>query len=166
MRRLRIMGHRLRSLFRRDRQEVELAREMEIHFDQLVKELVADGMSAPEAKREARCQFGSMGVAKEECRDVRRVGLAEDLFHDVAFALRLFRKSPAFTLTALVSLVLGIGANTAMFQLFEAVRLRPLPVERPEELVSIRVRGEGRSGNFRGRNSQYTYAIWDELRRR
>ncbi len=166
MRRIRIIRNRLRSLLQRNRQEDELAREIEIHVSQLVKQLVADGMDAEAARLEAKRQFGSMDAAKEECRDMRRLTVIEDLFRDFRFALRVLGKSPGFTLTAVVSLVLGIGANVAMFQLFDAVRLRSLPVERPEELVSVRIRGEGRSGNFRGRNSQFTFAIWNELRQR
>ena len=166
MRRLRIIAHRFRSLFGRGGQETELATEVDIHLQQLKRELIADGLSDVEAKREARRQFGSPLLAQEQCRDARRVGLVDDLIRDIGFALRLFRKSPRFTLTAVASLVLGIGANASMFQLFEAVRLRALPVQRPEELVSVRIRGEGRSGNFRGRNSQFTYSIWNELQRR
>jgi len=166
MRRIRIIRNRLRSLLWRDKQESELEREIEIHVNQLVKQLVADGMNPREASLEAKRQFGSIDVTKEECRDMRRLTLIEDLFRDFRFALRMVRKSPGFTATAVISLILGIGANAAMFQLFEAVRLRSLPVERPEELVSVQIRGQGRSGNSRGRNSQFTYAIWEELQRR
>lgn len=165
MRQVRLFGIRLRSLFRRGRQEEELAREFEIHLEELTRELVASGMSEPAARREAMRQFGPRELLKEECRDMRQVHLVEDLVRDIGFSLRLLRKSPGFTIAAVASLVLGIGANTAMFQLFEAVRLRSLPVERSEELVMIHIRGEGRSGNFRGRNSQFTYPVWDALQR-
>lgn len=165
MRLLRVMKKRLRSLFRRDRQEDELAREFDLHIEALKRELLAEGLSEPEARREALRQFGPPEVVKEECRDMRRVNWIEHLVRDIAFSLRLFRKSPGFTLAAVGSLVLGIGANTAIFQLFEAVRLRSLPVERPEELALIRIHGERHSGNFRGRNGQFTYAVWDALRR-
>ena len=97
---------------------------------------------------------------------MRRLTQFEDLFRDFKFALRMLWRSPGFALAAVISLALGIGANAAMFQLFEAIRLRSLPVERPEELVSVRIRGEGRMGNSRGRNSQFTNAIWEELQRR
>ncbi len=165
MRFLRIAGHRLRSLFVRGRREAELETEIGLHLAALTRELRAEGMSEAEAAREARRRFGPVEKTKEECRDERRVNLVEDLMRDARFAIRMFRRSPGFTITALASLTLAIGANTAIFQFFEAVRLRPLPVERPEELMNIRIVGD-RSGNFRGRNGEYSYAQWDELRRR
>ena len=95
---------------------------------------------------------------------MRRVNMVGDLLRDIAFALRLFRKSPVFTFTAVLSLALGIGANTAIFGLFDAVRLRSLPVQRPGELVAIRIPSEDKRGNFRGRNGEITNPIWEELR--
>jgi putative ABC transport system permease protein len=166
MRLLRIVGHRLRSLLVRGRREKELASEISLHLEALRQELVALGMSDAEAAREAARQFGPVEKLKEECRDERRVNLIEDLVRDTRFAVRMFRKSPAFTLTALASLALGIGANTAMFQLFDAVRLRSLPVERPEELRIVRMRGGDVGGNYRGRNAQFTNSLWEEVRRR
>lgn len=166
MRIMLVLRNRLRSLLRRSQQESELRREIEIHLEQLTRELIADGMSPSEARREATRRFGPIEVTKENCRDELRVGFVEDMFKDMLFSMRLFRKSPTFTLTAIISLALGIGANVAIFQLFEAVRLRSLPVEHPEQLVSVHIIGEGRSGNFRGRNSQFTNSVWEELRRR
>jgi putative ABC transport system permease protein len=166
MRLRRVIAHRLRSLLFRSREEAELEQEIDLHVEQLVKELRAEGMSEADARLEARRQFGPDALTREQCRDKRRVNLIDELTQDAGYALRLFRRSPAFTFTAIASLALGIGANTAIFQLFDAVRLRPLPVERPGELVAIRIRGEGRSGNFRGRNSQLTNAVWEEIKRR
>ncbi|HBY63224.1 MAG TPA: hypothetical protein DEH78_25665 [Solibacterales bacterium] len=165
MRWLTLLRKRLRSILRRESQEQDLAREFEIHLDQLTRELAASGLSAADARREALRQFGPSEVLKEECRDMRRVTFLEDLFRDSVFSLRLLRKSPGFAATAVLSLVMGIGANTAMFQLFEAVLLRSLPVERPDELMIVRIRGEGHSGSFRGRNGHFSYALWDALRR-
>jgi hypothetical protein len=166
MRRIRIFVRRFQSLFLRDRQEKQLQQEIEIHIEQLTREPIAEGMSPADATHEAKRQFGSLQLTTEECRDMRKVQIIENLMRDVFFAVRMLRKSPGFTITAVLSLVLGIGANTAMFQLFEAVRLRSLPVEKPEQLVTVRIRGEGRSGNFRGRNGQFTYSIWNELQKR
>jgi putative ABC transport system permease protein len=166
MRRIRIFMRRIQSVFLRNQEEERLQQEIEIHFEQLIRELMASGLSRADATQEARRQFGPVQFAQEECRDMRKVQVLENLARDVVFAVRMLRKSPGFTITAIASLVLGIGANTAMFQLFEAVRLRSLPVERPEQLVTIRIRGEGRSGNFRGRNGQFTNAMWTELQKR
>jgi putative ABC transport system permease protein len=166
MRQLRVLGQRLRSLFVRGRREKELAHEISLHLEALGRELMAEGMSEAEAAREAARQFGPVEKLKEECRDERRVNVIEDLARDTHFALRMFRKSPGFTLTALLSLALGIGANTAMFQLFDAVRLRSLPVERPEELRIVRMHGGDVGGNYRGRNAQFTNSLWEGIQRR
>jgi predicted permease len=166
MRRLRIAGHRLRSLLFGSHANAELDRELDLHFELLVRELRAEGMEDRDARLEAQRRFGSGALTREHCRDKRRVNFVEDLKKDSLYALRLFRKSPAFTFTAILSLALGIGANTAIFQLFDAVRLRSLPVERPQELVAMRIVGEGRSGNSRGRNSQITNPVWEEIRSR
>src|SRR5262245_37649289 len=131
---LRVLGQRLRSLFRRGVVERELERELQLHFDELVREKKAAGLSEADARRAARLEFGSADAMKEECRDARRVGLLEDFLTDAGYALRLLRRSPGFFATAVVSLALGIGANTAIFSLVDTVLLRLLPVERPEEL--------------------------------
>jgi predicted permease len=147
VRHLRLFRHRLRSLFRRRAVEDELERELSFHLEQLTREGMASGSSEAAARRAARRAFGTPELAKERCRDARRVGLVEDLVKDLAFALRLLRRSPAFALTAVLSLALGIGANTAIFSLVDAVLLRSLPVERPHELVFVQAAGtEGRGG--------------------
>src|SRR5262245_48111485 len=104
MRQLRVFGIRLRSMFRRGRQEEDLAREFEIHLEELTRELVASGMSETAARREAMQQFGPRELLKEECRDIRQVHLVENLVRDIGFSIRLLRKSPGFTLTAVASL--------------------------------------------------------------
>ncbi|MGH9370587.1 MAG: ABC transporter permease, partial [Vicinamibacterales bacterium] len=137
MRLARIAIHRLRSLLRPSRSDAEMQQELALHVEQLTREYVSAGMSESDAYRAARLEFGSPESIKEQCRDTRRVTLVQDVFKDLAYAFRLFTKSPGFTLTAVLSLALGIGANTAIFSLVDAVLLRRLPVQEPGQLVEV-----------------------------
>ena len=141
MRHLRRLAHRLRSILRARRSDDELEGELALHFEQLVAEHRASGMNESAARRAASLAFGSRDLAYEQCRDQRRVGWIEDLVRDTRYSMRLLAKSPAFTCTAILSLALGIGANTAIFSLVDAVLLRTLPVSRPAELVFLQVAG-------------------------
>jgi predicted permease len=98
-------------------------------------------MTESEARLAARREFGPLEATKEQCRDMRRVNLVEDLGKDLAYAVRLLRRSPGFTLTAVFSLALGIGANTAIFSVVDAVLLRMLPVSEPQQLLEVSRRG-------------------------
>jgi macrolide transport system ATP-binding/permease protein len=128
---------RLRSLFRRTRVEQELDEELRDHLERQIEDYIAKGMTPEKARYTALRAMGGIEQRKEECRDMRRVTYLESLLQDIRYAGRLLRRSPGITVVAIMSLVRGIGANTAIFQLLNAVRLRSLPVSNPHELAEV-----------------------------
>lgn len=117
-----------RTLARRRRIEEELDEELRFHVEALEAQALAHGDDTTEARRKARCQTGSVDHVKEACRDTRAVRPAEQLWHDVRFGMRVLARGRAFSVLAVTSLALGIGASSAIFSLINAVVLRPLPV--------------------------------------
>ncbi|HSY69017.1 MAG TPA: ABC transporter permease [Edaphobacter sp.] len=125
----------LQRLFARKRMEIELDKELRFHFESQVADKVRSGISESEARRLTRLEFGGIEQIKENCRESGGTLWLESLAQDVGYGLRQLRKSPGFTFIALLSLTLGIGANTAIFTLLDAILLRPLPVQSPKELL-------------------------------
>ncbi len=143
MRIVRIMKHRLRSLLHRSRVDLDLQREIETHLEQLAKERMAEGMSKSEALLAAKREFGPGSLTQEQCRDMRGTSFIDDLMRDLVFAFRGLTKSRVFTLAALLSLALGIGANTVICSFMEAIMMRALPVPDPRSLVILNWRAKG-----------------------
>ena len=140
--------------------------ELREHMQMRIEANLAKGMTAEEAAREARLRFGNPVVVKERVNvEDAALGLGS-FIRDVRYALRGFAKSPGFTIVALLTLALGIGANTAVFQLLDAVRLRSLPVASPQELTELRIVGGNHGfGLNDGPYSHFTIPMWQEVRR-
>jgi putative ABC transport system permease protein len=137
MRILEVFALRLRSLFRRRQVDGELDSELQFHLEQQVEEYIAAGIPPNEARYEAMRTVGGIAQLQEECRDMRATAWIENSFQDLKYAMRGLLKTPAFTFVAVLSLALGIGANTAVFSLVQAVLVRSLPYPNPNQLMHV-----------------------------
>jgi hypothetical protein len=127
----------LRAILRRSRMESEMDAELRFHVEAYAEDLIRSGVPGDEALQRAHIEFGGIERAKEECRDARGTNFIESLIQDLRFALRLFSKAPGFTTVVVLSLALGIGANTAIFTLLDAILFKMLPVKNPHELALL-----------------------------
>jgi predicted permease len=157
-----IVRSRLRSLLCQSAVERELDRELRFHLDQEIEANLRLGLNPSEARSAAQRRLGGIAQIQEECREERHTGYIENLFRDLRYAVRILVKAPVFTLTAIAMLALGIGANTAMFQLLDALRLRTLPVPEPHRLAQIEIPNM----NFGILESadNLSYALYQEIR--
>ncbi len=128
---------RLEVLFRKDRAETELDEEIRYHLEREIEENVRAGMSAEEARRMAMVEFGGVERTKEQVRDVRGARILDDLLQDIRYTIRGLGKRPAFAAVTVITLALGIGANTAIFSVLRTVALVPFPYDQPDRLVTV-----------------------------
>jgi predicted permease len=157
---------RIWALGNRAKLDRDIDAEFREHLQMRINANIAKGMSPEQAARDARLRFGNPTVMKEHV-DAEDAALGLDSFlRDIHYALRGFAKSPAFTAVAILTLALGIGANTAVFQLLDAVRLRSLPIQSPQELAEIRIVGTNNGFGVNGSPyANFTVPMWQELRR-
>ncbi len=130
-----------RSLFRRNRFEGEMADEFAFHMRARADDLIRSGFPPEEAERRARLEFGGRERYRAECRESHRVNWFDELQRNVRYALRNLRKTPSFSLAAIVSLALGIGMNTFVFSVFDSLILKPLPIANPAQVKFIETHG-------------------------
>ncbi len=135
---LRSLVYGLRSLLRKDQPDRELDEELASFLEMAAEEKIKQGMSRKDALRAVRLERGSLDVSKETVRAARWEYFLETCWQDVCFGMRMFRKSPGFTAVVILTLALGIGANTAIFSLLNAVMLQSIPVRDPQRLVVLR----------------------------
>jgi predicted permease len=151
-----------RALFRRSRFESDMADELGFHVQARAEDLVRTGVPREEANRRARMEFGAVESYKEECRRARGLRVFDELRGDLLYAFRMLRKNPGFALVAVLSLALGIGANTLIFSVLNGLFLRPLPIEEPDRVYFLQRDGRFANQSFpdfrdlRDRNRSFT----------
>lgn len=147
-------------MFRHKRKATDFSDEIEAHIQLEAECLREQGLNAEDARAAARRAFGNVTQAQERFYESHRWLWFDHLVQDLRFAFRVLRKSPGFTAVAVLTLALGIGANTAIFSLIDAVMLRMLPIEKPEELMQVQY-GDP---DWAGEGAGYTNPLWEQVR--
>lgn len=172
------LGHRLVALVHKKKLDLEMTEEMRLHLELRTQANIDAGMTPEEARCAARRRFGGVDQVQETCRDQRGVPWIEHLIQDVRYALRTLAHSPGFAAVAVLSLSLGIGANTAIFSLLDAILLRSLPVRNPHELRVVEWvgrnpevsnytgNGMGRTGTGLTYSGSFSYPAYRDFRDR
>jgi putative ABC transport system permease protein len=163
LRQLRHIGNILRNLFRKHQGEAELDEEVRSHLELLTDQKMKEGMSSEEASRAAKIELGGVERVKEDVRAIRAGAWLETLLQDVRFGLRMLPNSPVFTATVISALTIGIGANTAIFSVVDAVLLKPLSYPNPERIVQFLLKFP--EGPPRPSSSVADFRIWREQTR-
>ena len=154
--------HRILNIFRSNRISRDIEREIEFHVAERADVLRDSGLSEVEARRLARLQFGNTTSHGERVRGMDIAGWVDSAAGDARYALRALRHSPVFAIVTIASLGLGIGANTTIFTLLDAVVFRPLAVERPDELAAVTTSTKAESGE----GDYFTNPLWEQIRDR
>lgn len=156
---------RWRNVFRDDALSTELDAELAYHLAETADRLIEAGMPEAEALIAARRQLGNYTIQKERARDMNVATWLDQLRADVIYGIRQLKQSPGFAAVAVLSLALGMGANAAIFQLVNAIRLKLLPVKHPEQLAVVDWnKDSARGGSWSTRSANFTYTQWDVLR--
>lgn len=157
---IRALAARLAGLFRKDRRDRALSAELESHLQLHTEENLRAGMSAPEARRSALLKLGGLEQTKLAYRERRSLPVLETFFQDLRFAARMLRKNPGVTLVVVLTLALGVGANTAIFGLVNGVLLQRLPVPAAEQIVALVIQSSGSALGALG----FSYPQFSEFR--
>ncbi len=154
---------RVRSLFKRRAADNDLDDELRDHLDLKTQEFISKGFSERDACYAALREFRGVEQSKENCRDQRKVNWLQDFAQDLRYGARMLRKTPGFTAVAILTLALGIGANTAIFSLIDAVLLKSLPVQNPNALVIVRMVTPEDKGDP---DIEISNPVWQQIRDR
>src|SRR5882724_5257671 len=151
--------------FRRRRWDQERARELDAYMEAETDENIARGMAPDEARSAARRKLGNPVLVREEIYRMNSIGFVETFWQDLRYGARTLCRNPGFAFIAIASLALGIGANTTIFQLLNAVRLRSLPVKDPQQLATVKIANRDWTvGSFSSSYPQLTNPLWEQIR--